>query len=294
MLDLLIDTPDAPEGLRSFMDRITRLAFGAEEIEEADVCVRLLDDEAMRALNAQSRGIDQITDVLSFPMVRYPRGTARENSRLIGRERDPETGRTYLGDIAISLPRARAQAAEYGHSLERELGYLTAHAVLHLMGYDHERDGDKRIMRDMEEQIMLSADLTREPLPTDEELFALACGAMANAYVPYSNFKVGACVRSVDGRVFTGCNIENAAYSPTICAERTAIAKAVSEGARNFTAIAIAAERAAAWPCGVCRQVIKEFSAPGMRVIVGQAGEGFEVVPFAEIFPRSFGPEALE
>jgi cytidine deaminase len=124
-------------------------------------------------------------------------------------------------------------------------------------------------------------------------MFLCACEALKSAYVPYSGFKVGACLLAEDGRMFIGCNIENASYGASICAERTALVKGVSEGARAFTAIAIAAEKAAAWPCGICRQTLNEFAADGMKVIVGQAGREFEVVRFSDILRRSFGPEVL-
>ena len=135
-----------------------------------------------------------------------------------------------LGDIIISLDHARAQAAEYGHSFERELCYLTAHALFHLMGYDHMNDQDKSQMRRMEEKAMNEAGISRV---SDDELLALAAKAMQYSYSPYSKFKVGACLLAADGRVFTGCNIENASYGATNCAERTALFKAVSEGAHR-------------------------------------------------------------
>lgn len=128
---------------------------------------------------------------------------------------------------------------------------------------------------------------------TDRELFDRACAAMDFAYVPYSRFRVGACLLSDDGRAFTGCNVENASYGGTICAERTALVKAVSEGATKFTAIAVAGEDAAAWPCGICRQVLREFS-PGMKVVCGARATGeFTVTTLQRLLPHSFGPEDL-
>lgn len=109
---------------------------------------------------------------------------------------------------------------------------------------------------------------------TTEELRQKAVEMKAMAYVPYSRFRVGAALECEDGTVFTGCNIENAAYSPTNCAERTAVFKAVSEGHRKFKRIAIAADTEDfTAPCGVCRQVMAEFS-PDMDVIlVNRRGE---------------------
>lgn len=108
---------------------------------------------------------------------------------------------------------------------------------------------------------------------TDQELLAIAVQAKENAYAPYSNFRVGAALLCGDGTVYTGCNIENASYTPTICAERTALFKAVSEGQRQFVAMAIAGDATPCSPCGVCRQVLSEFCQPSFAVVLqGQEG----------------------
>ena len=101
---------------------------------------------------------------------------------------------------------------------------------------------------------------------TEQVLSQKAIAMLDMAYVPYSHFPVGAALLCRDGTVFTGCNIENAAYGATICAERTAIVKAVSEGATRFTAVAVAGEDADAWPCGICRQVLAEFAEPSFPI----------------------------
>ena len=125
---------------------------------------------------------------------------------------------------------------------------------------------------------------------TDDELVALAKEAMQFSYSPYSHFRVGAALLAKNGRVFTGCNIENASYGVTNCAERTALFKAVSEGVLEFTTIAITAEKTMAWPCGVCRQALNEF-APDLRVIVACGDERVEA-PLYELLPHSFGPNS--
>lgn len=112
--------------------------------------------------------------------------------------------------------------------------------------------------------------------------------ALLNSYSPYSKFRVGAALLAADGQVFTGCNVENAAYGPSICAERTAIVKAVSEGVRSFKAIAVVCESApGSWPCGVCRQVISEFGTD-TKIIVDQPDGTMEVATIAEILPHMF------
>ena len=125
-----------------------------------------------------------------------------------------------------------------------------------------------------------------------KELIRAAFRARTFAYTPYSHFKVGAALLAKDGRVFTGCNIENAGYTPTNCAERTALFKAVSEGVREFTAIAIASRGSAPFPCGACRQSLNEF-APDLRVLVTWDGNVRETTLRA-LLPEGFGPASLE
>ena len=140
---------------------------------------------------------------------------------------------------------------------------------------------------------------------SDTELLMQAVHARENSYCPYSRFAVGAALLTAEGRVYTGCNIENAAYTPTNCAERTAFFKAVSSGERNFTAIAVvggsrdsAAMRFCS-PCGVCRQVMMEFCVPDtFRIIMGAEKEngGFEIQirTLQDMLPESFGSGNLE
>ena len=126
-----------------------------------------------------------------------------------------------------------------------------------------------------------------------DELKAAAVAMLDRAYCPYSHFAVGAALECADGTVFTGCNIENAAYSPGICAERTAVAKAVSEGHTDFVRIAIAGRSADfCVPCGVCRQVLREF-APDIEVICLNGKGEEQVFTLSELLPHSFGPEFL-
>lgn len=123
---------------------------------------------------------------------------------------------------------------------------------------------------------------------TDKELLAAAYRAMEYAYAPYSGFKVGAALLCTDGTIFTGCNIENGSYGATNCAERTAIFKAVSEGKRDFSAIAVVSSGGGeTYPCGICRQVMGEFS-PDIRIILsGSDGEPVSY-KFKELLPKFF------
>lgn len=122
----------------------------------------------------------------------------------------------------------------------------------------------------------------------DRELLRIAKEASLNAYVPYSGFPVGAALECSDGTVYTGCNVENAAYGDTICAERTAVVKAVSEGQRSFTRIAVYGEgKNYCMPCGSCRQVLAEFS-PEMEVLCAKAGGSYVSYPLTRLMPYTF------
>lgn len=134
--------------------------------------------------------------------------------------------------------------------------------------------------------------MTATPEGTYQDLIETAIQASKHAYIPYSNYPVGAALRATDGKVFTGCNVENAAYPATICAERTALVKAVSEGYRDFTAIAVVTENGGS-PCGMCRQMLHEFS-PDMTVIIADMhGNTHHEMRLGDLLPLGFAPEKL-
>ena len=125
------------------------------------------------------------------------------------------------------------------------------------------------------------------------ELIRIAKLAAENAYVPYSGFTVGAALLTKDGKVYSGCNIENASYSPTNCAERTAFFKAVSEGERDFSAIAIVGGKDKNFtdyctPCGVCRQVMAEFCSKDFKIILGKNDDEYKTFTLGDLLPESF------
>lgn len=132
------------------------------------------------------------------------------------------------------------------------------------------------------------------------ELIAKADEARSRSYAPYSNYAVGAALLTRDGRIITGCNMENAAFGPGICAERCAVYKAVSEGCREFEAIAVAGSPVGepisqyASPCGVCRQVMREFADPGSFTVIVAGPDGrYRINTLEELLPDSFGPDNL-
>lgn len=135
---------------------------------------------------------------------------------------------------------------------------------------------------------------------TPIELVNLAKEARSHAYVPYSGFSVGAALLCKDGKIYQGCNIENAAFGPTVCAERTAFFKAVYDGERDFEAIAVVGGRAGEEitglfpPCGVCRQVMREFCDLDFKLYLGKENGAFETVTLGEMLPMSFSPADLK
>lgn len=154
------DRIDIPEGWITRLEQLLRIAAEAERVEEAEVALTFVDDERIHELNRDYRGIDRPTDVLSFAMM----DEGEDELEIIFEVEDeseeiPMSG--MLGDIVISLERAKAQSEEYGHSLEREVGFLFVHGFLHLLGYDHETEADEAVMTAKQEAILQQAGLTR-------------------------------------------------------------------------------------------------------------------------------------
>ena len=128
---------------------------------------------------------------------------------------------------------------------------------------------------------------------TDQELVELAFTMLDKAYVPYSRFPVGAALEGTDGTIYTGCNVENAAYGSTICAERTALVKAVSSGCRTFARLAVVGNSADyCWPCGACRQMLYECS-PQMEILCCRRDGTYESHTAAALLPNGFGADCM-
>lgn len=128
----------------------------------------------------------------------------------------------------------------------------------------------------------------------DKLLIKIAIEAREKSYSPYSKFKVGAAVYTRSGKIFTGCNIESASYSPTICAERVAISKCISEGYKDIEKIAVVgSEKNISFPCGVCRQFILEFGRD-IKIICAKNIDSYKAYTISELMPNGFGPEDLE
>jgi homotetrameric cytidine deaminase/rRNA maturation RNase YbeY len=247
---LYFNDKTASKELRKQMEEIAVLCASEEKLDpdKVSVSVSFVDKNEIKRLNKEYRNVDSVTDVLSFPQF-----DIKELKKI-------DLPEIELGDVVICLDKLKEQAKEFGHSEDRECLYLFTHSIFHLLGYDHMTESDKKKMRSKEEKIMKKINL---PQTSDKDLMKMAKEAAEKAFAPFSDFHVGAAILTKDGHVFTGCNVENSSYGATICAERVAAVKAVSEGYKDFEAIAVTA-----MPCGICRQFLYEFS-PDMRVIVG-------------------------
>ena len=129
--------------------------------------------------------------------------------------------------------------------------------------------------------------MNREVTETDLKLYRTAVSMLERSYSPFSGFRVGAALLTKSGEIITGVNIENSSLGATICAERTAFVKAISEGYREFDTIAIASSGQEAWPCGICRQFMYEF-APDLRVVTGTKEDNLRVLTLKELLPEGF------
>lgn len=145
--------------VRALVEKCARNVLSRENVDfPAEIDITVVDADTIREMNAEYRSKDSVTDVLSFPMYEFYNGEPREEL-----DEEPDTGCVMLGDMILCYTRACEQAKEFGHLAARECGYLTTHSMLHLLGYDHERnDEDTRLMRSKEEEYMNAIGLTRD------------------------------------------------------------------------------------------------------------------------------------
>lgn len=141
---------------------------------------------------------------------------------------------------------------------------------------------------------MSGGDPKKRPEVDEGELVRLAVAARARAYAPYSGFLVGAALLAEDGRIFTGCNVENASYGLTVCAERVALFKAISEGAREFLALAVACGEGPCAPCGACRQALYEFAPDLLIIMADGTGQTWCKAKLQELLPHGFSLKDLQ
>ncbi len=148
--------PATDDETKEFLSKVVLETLEYEGVNEpCFVSITVVDEDEIKEINNEHRGIDAVTDVLSFPVVNLIDGTFDKNAG------DFYEGRLILGDVVLCAARAKEQSIDFGHSYERELGYLTCHSILHLIGYDHETDPDREVMRQKEEAVMAKLNLKR-------------------------------------------------------------------------------------------------------------------------------------
>lgn len=156
--DVIVVTDELQDIITNCIDAV--LAYLNIDFQ-CELGITLVDNHTIKALNRKFRGVDTETDVLSFPILDFKGNLDDLTLEDLEYDMNPETGSVMLGDIVISLERTQEQAKEYGHSFYRELGFLTVHGMLHLLGYDHQDDAERQEMRNIEEEVLESLDLVR-------------------------------------------------------------------------------------------------------------------------------------
>ena len=152
----LRENPSLTDEMTALLIRTVTHTLDYENVDVACfVSISIVDSDEIKALNSEHRGIDSVTDVLSFPVVNLLDGSPTDDAG------DYYEGRLILGDVVLCADRAKEQAEDFGHSIEREMGYLTCHSVLHLIGYDHEDEAEREVMRAKEEAVMALMNLSR-------------------------------------------------------------------------------------------------------------------------------------
>uniref|UniRef100_A0A7V3YKE9 Endoribonuclease YbeY n=1 Tax=Candidatus Caldatribacterium californiense TaxID=1454726 RepID=A0A7V3YKE9_9BACT len=250
---------------RALLQNLVAFVLGSEHRDIAGtLAITFIDEENMRDIKRRFFQEDTVGDVVSFFYGEDPDGV--------------------WGEILVCVPRALEQSRERGVPLAEELMFLVVHGLLHLLGYDDDTEERRRLMMERAEELL--AAYRKEEVR--RRLVEQALRAREFAYAPYSRFRVGAALLSRDGRIFTGCNVENASFGVTMCAERVALGRAVAEGAREFTAIAVVSDgESFCFPCGLCRQALAEFGLD-IEVLAGARDGRFVVQRLRELLPSTF------
>jgi len=238
-----------------------------EEGKDLSGClsIAVVDKEEIRSLKKRFFHQDVYTDVISFFY-----GFSDEDD--------------VWGEIIICPAVIKEEARSRGEREEQALSIVLIHGLLHLLGYEDEDSEKAKVMEERQEALYQLGEEEEER----EKLIQKAKEVRARAYAPYSNFLVGAALLGYNGNIFTGCNVENASFGLTICAERGAVAKALSQGVKEFKKIAIIADSSSyCFPCGACRQVLYEF-APQLEVIAAKSDRDYEVVSLHSLLPQAF------
>ena len=236
------------------------------------------DMEKMKEINNTYKGHNYPTDVLSFI---------------------DEEDKSTMGDVFVCMDKIDENANNYSHDKDYELLYMIVHGYLHLKGYDHENQQDEEKMTKETLRIMelFGYQYWKENKMTDNERFELLKAAMNKAYAPYSKFKVGALLVFNDGSTVMGCNIENASYGLSNCAERSAMFSAISQGydLKNVVELSIIGDTIKPIsPCGACRQVMSELLKESTPVYLYNIKGNVLKTSVAELLPYSFTDKDLK
>lgn len=251
---------------RAFLQELANFVLENEkQSQSGSLSVALVGKEEIRKLKREFFGEDRYTDVISFNY-----GLTEKDS--------------IWGEVVISLPVAEEQARERNIPVKEEVSYLFIHGLLHLLGYEDGDPESKKVMTERAKSLL--AEFGK--FQARKSLIKKAEKARALAYAPYSRFQVGAAIAGREGEVFTGCNIENASFGLTVCAERVALWKGVSAGVRDFSRIAIISTSSQlCLPCGACRQVLYQFS-PGIEVVATRVDGSYQCFSLKELFAFPF------
>lgn len=269
------------EGL--FARQLMELGLIPESVETVELSVSLLSESGMRDINNEYRQSDSATDVLSFPLWEETGVfTPPDNWEVLP-----------LGDVVLCPEVITRAAKENKKTFIEEFTLNLCHGMLHLCGFDHDSDEREKEMWALQSKMVRlfsqTAKMRGNELSPEKarELIAEAKNARINAYAPYSDFAVGAAILLEDGEIVTGCNVENASYGMTLCAERNAMSTAVARGRKKAIAIAIVGDEGKICPpCGACRQFLVEFN-PLMTVVLEDKA-GITSYTLEDLLPAHF------
>ena len=273
---------------KKILYKITNIVFKKLQIINNNFIIELnfVNNDKIREINFKYRKINKITDVISFSFFKKKEINKFKNIK--------SKYLQILGEINIAIDKAKKQALKKHNALWYELSFLYTHGLLHLFGFDHIKKKDGIIMNNEQKKIFIEVKKMKK---TEVELIDEAIIAMKRAYVPYSNFAVGAALLCKDGTIFRGNNIENASYGLSMCAERNTIFKAYTEGKNKNDIIALAvvadSDRPVS-PCGACRQVMSELLKNDTKIYLANLkGEKIITTP-EKLLPYSFTTKDLK
>lgn len=247
------------------------------------VSVTFVSEKYIKKINSIYRNINKPTDVISFAFL------DDKNEILISNNKNYPID---LGEIYICYKIADKNRKKYNNSIDREICFLFVHGLLHLLGYDHIKKDDEKIMFSLQDKIFEG-----EVFMNKKELVEEAIKAREHSYSPYSNFKVGAAILTKDGQIIHGANIENSSFGLCNCAERNAMFNAYCQGYKkdDIVAIAVVADtKNVVSPCGACRQVMSELLNRDCKIYLANTSKKIEEWKIDDLLPFNFSDEDMK